>query len=67
MEVNFLRHRITQEGLKMDDHKVKAILDWEPFKSVSALKTFLELCEDSHTLDKPLEEVRRNLQMGWNM
>jgi hypothetical protein len=29
-EVNFLGHRITQEGLKMDDHKVKAILDWEP-------------------------------------
>ncbi len=23
-------HRITQEGFKMDDHKVKAILDWEP-------------------------------------
>jgi hypothetical protein len=27
MEVEFLGHRITQEGLKMDDHKVKAILD----------------------------------------
>ncbi len=27
LEVDFLRHRITQEGLKMDDHKVKAILD----------------------------------------
>jgi hypothetical protein len=24
-EVDFLGHRITQEGLKMDDHKVKAI------------------------------------------
>ncbi len=30
MEMNFLGHRITQEGLKMDDHKVKAILDWGP-------------------------------------
>jgi hypothetical protein len=29
LEVDFLRHRITQEGLKMDDRKVKAILDWE--------------------------------------
>ncbi len=29
-EVDFLGHRITQEGLKMDDHKVDAILDWEP-------------------------------------
>jgi len=27
MEMDFLGHRITQEGLKMDDYKVKAILD----------------------------------------
>jgi hypothetical protein len=26
-EVDFVGHRITQEGLKMDDHKVKAIVD----------------------------------------
>jgi hypothetical protein len=26
-EVDFLGHRITQKGLKMDGHKVKAILD----------------------------------------
>jgi hypothetical protein len=26
-EMDFLGHRITQEGLKMDDHKVKAIMD----------------------------------------
>jgi len=25
--VDFLRHKITQKGLKMDDRKVKAILD----------------------------------------
>jgi hypothetical protein len=43
MEVNFLGHNITQEGLKMDDHKVKAILDWEPPRSISALKSFLGL------------------------
>ncbi len=43
MEVDFLGHRITQEGLMMDDHKVKAILDWEPPKSVPALKSFLGL------------------------
>jgi hypothetical protein len=41
--VDFLGHRIIQEGLKMDDHKVKAILDWEPLKSVSALRSFLGL------------------------
>jgi hypothetical protein len=43
MEVDFLGHRITQEGLKMDDHKVKAILDWEPPKLVPALRSFLGL------------------------
>ncbi len=43
MEVDFLRHRITQEGLKMNDHKVKAILDWEPPRLVLALRSFLGL------------------------
>jgi hypothetical protein len=43
IEVDFFGHRITQEGLKMDDHKVKAILDREPPKSVPALKSFLGL------------------------
>jgi hypothetical protein len=42
-EVDFLGHRITQEGLVMDDHKVKAILDSEPPKSVPALRSFLGL------------------------
>jgi hypothetical protein len=42
-EVDFLGHRITQEGLKMDDHKVQAILDWEPPRSVPALRSFLGL------------------------
>jgi hypothetical protein len=41
--VDFLGHRITQEGFKMDDHKVKAILDWELPKSVPALRSFLGL------------------------
>ncbi len=42
-KVDFFGHRITQEGLKMDDHKVKAILDWEPPRSVPTLKSFLGL------------------------
>jgi hypothetical protein len=42
-KMDFLGHRITQEGLKMDDHKVKAILDWEPPKLVPALRSFLGL------------------------
>ncbi len=42
-EVDFLGHRITQEGLKMDNHKVTTIFDWEPLKSVLALRSFLGL------------------------
>jgi len=42
-EVDFLGHGITQEGLKMDDHKVKAIFDWELPKSILALRSFLRL------------------------
>jgi len=42
-DVDFLGHRITQEGLMMDDHKVKAILDWESPKLVPALRSFLGL------------------------
>ncbi len=41
--MDFLGHRITEEGLKMDHHKVKTILDWEPPRSVSSLKSFLGL------------------------
>jgi len=42
-KVDFLGHRNTQEGLKMDDHKVKAILDWELPRLVLALRSFLGL------------------------
>ncbi len=42
-EMDFLGYKITQEGLKMDDHKVKAIVDWEPPKSVLTLRSFLGL------------------------
>ncbi len=41
--MDFLGHRITQEGLKTDDHKVKAILDWEPPRLVLTLRSFLGL------------------------
>jgi hypothetical protein len=43
VKVDFLGHRITQEGLKMDDHKVKVILDWESPRLVLALRSFIGL------------------------
>jgi len=67
-EVNFFGHRITQEGLKMDDHKVKAISDWEPPRLVLALRSFLGLASYYRKFIKnfakvatPSKEVIRNL------
>jgi hypothetical protein len=42
-EVDFFGHKITQEGLKMDVHRVKAILHWEPLRLVLALRSLLGL------------------------
>jgi hypothetical protein len=56
-EVDFLGHRITQEGLKMDDHKVKAILDWEPLKLVMALRSFLGLVSYYHKFIKNFVKI----------
>ncbi len=57
VEVDFLGHRITQEGLKMDDHKVKAILDWEPLRSVPALRSFLRLDSYYHKFIKSFAKI----------
>ncbi len=50
--MDFLGHKITEEGLKMDDHKVKAILDWEPPKLVLALRSFFGLASYYHKFIK---------------
>jgi hypothetical protein len=57
MEVDFLRHRITQEGLKMDDRKVKAILDWEPPRLVPALRSFFGLAFYYHKFIKNFAKI----------
>jgi hypothetical protein len=60
-EVHFLGHRITQEGLKMDDHKVKAILDWELPKLVPALRSFLGLASYYHKFIKNFVKITTTL------
>jgi len=57
VEMDFLGHKITQESLKMDDYKVKAILDWEPLRSVSALRSFLGLAFYYHKFIKNFAKI----------
>jgi hypothetical protein len=61
MEVDFLGHRITQEGLKMDDHKVKIILNWEPPRSVLTLRYFLRSASYYHKFIKNFAKVAMRL------
>jgi hypothetical protein len=56
-KVDFLRHKITQEGLKIDDHKMKAILDWEPPRSVVTLRSFLGLVSYYRKFIKNLTKI----------
>jgi hypothetical protein len=57
LEVDFLGHKITQEGLKMDDHKVKAILDWESPRLVSAFRSFQGLACYYHKFIKNFAKI----------
>jgi len=41
----------------MDDHKVKAIVDWQPPKAVPALKSFLGLASYYHKFIKNFMKI----------
>ncbi|KAL2240185.1 UNVERIFIED_CONTAM: Retrovirus-related Pol polyprotein from transposon [Sesamum indicum] len=42
-EIAFLGHVVSKEGVQPDPAKVKAILEWEPPKNVSEIRSFLGL------------------------
>jgi len=56
-KVDVLGHRVAQEAVKVDDHKVKAILHWEPPRSVLALRSFLGLASYYHKFIKNFTKI----------
>lgn len=43
-EVRYLGHKITPEGVKADEDKVKTVSDWPRPKNIKELRSFLGLC-----------------------
>jgi hypothetical protein len=42
-EVDYLRHIVSHEGVKVDPHKIKAMMDWSIPKTLKNLRGFLGL------------------------
>ncbi|KAG8490738.1 hypothetical protein CXB51_013960 [Gossypium anomalum] len=43
VEVTFLGHVVSTEGIRVDPHKIEAVLDWKLLKNVSEIHSFLGL------------------------
>ena len=40
-EVSFLRHIVSEEGIRVDPNKIEVILEWKPPRSVMEVRSFL--------------------------
>ncbi|KAL2226403.1 UNVERIFIED_CONTAM: Transposon Ty3-I Gag-Pol polyprotein, partial [Sesamum indicum] len=73
-EIAFLGHVVSKEGVQPDSTKVKAILEWEPPKNVSEIRSFLGLAcyyrrfvNDFSIIAKPLTNLlKKNAPFNWN-
>ena len=73
-EIAFLGHVVSREGVQPDPAKVKAILEWEPPKNVSEIRSFLGLAgyyrrfvKDFSIIAKPLTNLlKKNAPFNWN-
>ncbi|KAL0313590.1 UNVERIFIED_CONTAM: Retrovirus-related Pol polyprotein from transposon [Sesamum radiatum] len=73
-EIAFLGHVVSKEGVQPDSIKVKAILEWEPPKNVSEVRSFLGLAgyyrrfvKDFSVVAKPLTNLlKKNAPFNWN-
>eukprot|EP00833_Pecoramyces_ruminatium_P003331 jgi/Orpsp1_1/1177363/evm.model.c7180000061152.1 len=72
-ETTFLGYVISNEGIKMDKEKVKAILDWPIPKNVKEIQSFIGLCnyyrlfiKDFAKIANPLHKLtRKNVTYIW--
>lgn len=73
-EVEFLGHVVSQDGIKMDGAKVKAIVDWPQPMTVTDLRSFLGLANfyrryirDFSAIAAPLTELlKKGTLFCWN-
>ena len=42
-EVSFLRHIISEEGIRVDPNKIEVIIEWKPPRNVTEVRSFLGL------------------------
>ena len=42
-EVSFLRHLISEEGIRVDPRKIEVIIEWKPPRNVTEVRSFLGL------------------------
>ncbi|KAK4397687.1 Retrovirus-related Pol polyprotein from transposon.6 [Sesamum angolense] len=73
-EIAFLWHVVSKEGVQPDPTKVKVIMEWEPPKNVSKVRSFLGLAgyyrrflKDFFVVAKPLTNLlKKNAPFNWN-
>ena len=40
-EVSFLRHIVSEEGIRVDPKKIEVIIEWKPLRNVTKVRNFL--------------------------
>src|SRR5690606_18454128 len=73
-EVEFLGFIINSEGVKMDQNKVKSILDWRPPQSVKDIQSFVGLANFYHRFIKGFSKIvspitrllKKDVEFNWD-